>query len=847
MQSDTSFHGLDAVEAARRLAADGPNLLSADRTRPVAAIAVSALREPMFMLLAAASALYLMLGDRAEGLLLAAAGLVTIALVVVQEVRSESALRALRRLSDPTVRVVREGRTHAIPAREVVRGDVVLLAEGQRAPADGLLIGPDVLQIDESALTGESVPVIRSGAGVPADEALSGQVFAGTLVVAGQGVLRVGATGPRTALGRIGTSLSAVGRDRTALQKSTGRIVVWIGALALGFAVVVAVAYGILRGLWIEGALAGITIAIALIPEEFPVVLSVFMALGAWRLARHRVLVRRAAAIEALGGATLLCVDKTGTLTENRMAVSMLWSPWGEGRPDDVDLAAPLQAVIETAVLASNPQPTDPMDAALVALGSVAADRPEQVWPLSPHRLAVVQTWRMGERRRTAAQGSPEAVFALCRMTLSEAAPVQDALDRLASGGLRVLAVAEAVHDAPAPSPEALAFAFKGLVGFLDPVAPDVPAALNQARAAGIGVAMITGDYPATALKIAADAGIDVAGGLMTGPEIAALEDAVLAERVRTVRVFARVQPGQKLALVRAFQANGEVVAMTGDGVNDAPALEAADIGVAMGQRGTDVAREAADLVLLDDRFGSILGAIKLGRRIFTNLRRALVYITAIHVPIAGLALAPILMGAPPFLFPLHVVLLELVIDPVCSLVFEAEPSEPGAMRRPPRPRRTRLFGPREILIGLMRGLIILAAVLALYLGLLPIAGEAVARAAGYVALAVGNLALAMTIGGSSGVGLFDRRRRLFWAISAALGAILLMGLYLPPVAEVFRFGAPPLPVLALAVGAGLLAGGWSGAFRAPDPGSGADRRGGSVAHGATGVRPPPRRLRIDP
>lgn len=809
-----AFSGLDTDEAARRLAADGPNLLSADRTRSLALIALSALREPMFLLLAAASALYLTLGDLSEGLLLAAAGLVTVALVVAQEARSEAALKALRRLSDPVVRVVRDGRAQAIAAQNLVCGDIVLLAEGQRAPADGALLGPDILQIDESALTGESVAVVRSGVPAPPDGALSDRVFAGTLVVAGQGVVRIDATGPRTALGRIGASLSTIGESRTPLQKSTGRIVIWIGALALVFAVVVALAYGLLRDLWIDGALAGITIAIALIPEEFPVVLSVFLSLGAWRLAQHQVLVRRAAAIEALGGATMLCVDKTGTLTENRMAVSALWSPQAEGRPDDEPLAPALRDVLDTAVRASSPQPTDPMDLALAALAPPATERPEQVWPLATHRLAVVQTWLTPEGRRTAAKGSPEAVFALCRMTASETAAARSALERLASGGLRVLAVAEADHDAAVAAPEALEFRFRGLVGFLDPVAADVPAALQVARAAGIDVAMITGDYPATALKIAGDAGVDVSAGLMTGAEIAALDEAALARRIRDVRVFARVQPGQKLALVRAFQANGAVVAMTGDGVNDAPALEAADIGVAMGGRGTDVAREAADLVLLDDRFGSILGAVRLGRRIFTNLRRALIYITAIHVPIAGLALLPILLGAPPLLFPIHVVLLELVIDPVCSLAFEAEPSEADAMRRPPRPQQSGLFGLMEIVTGLARGLPILAAVLALYLIVLPTAGEAVARSVAYVALAVSNLALALAIGASAGVGLFDPRRRLFWSISASLAVILLTALYAPAVAHVFRFGAPSPGLLALAVAAGLVAGGWSGLVR---------------------------------
>ena len=815
MSLESSFTGLDAAEAARRLREDGPNLLTADRTRPLWKIVAGALREPMFLLLAAATALYLGLGDRAEGLLLGAAGLVTIGLVVAQEARSEAALRALRLMADPVARVVREGRTLTVPAREIVRGDLILVAEGQRIPADGVLVGSEVLQIDESALTGESAPVVRSGARAQPPTDLSHEVFAGTLTVSGQGVVRVTATGPRTALGRIGATLSTIDRHPTPLQRSTGRIVVLIGGLALAFAVVVSLAYGLLRDLWIEGALAGITIAIALIPEEFPVVLSVFLSLGAWRLAQHRVLVRRAAAIEALGGATVLCVDKTGTLTENRMDVASLWSPEDEGAPGD-DAGPSLRRVLEAAILASSPQPTDPMDAALTALGPPAGRTwPEQVWPLAAHRLAVVQTWRKEGKRRTAAKGSPEAVFALCGLTPDQTVAARSALDRLASGGLRVLAVAEAEHDEPVAAPEALNFEFRGLVGFLDPVAADVPAALEVARSAGIDVAMITGDYPATALEIARDAGIDVSGGVMTGAEIAGLGEGALAQRVRTVRVFARVQPEQKLALVRAFQITGAVVAMTGDGVNDAPALEAAEIGVAMGGRGSDVAREAADLVLLDDRFGSILGAVRLGRRIFTNLRRALIYITAIHVPIAGLALLPILFGAPPFLFPIHVVLLELVVDPVCALVFEAEPSEPDAMRRPPRPRRARLFGVGEIAAGLGQGLVILAAVLWLYLGLLPLAGEAGARGVAYVALAVANLALALANAASAGVGAFSAHRRLFWAIAGGLAIILLGGLYLSPVAALFRFSAPDLTHLLLGVGAGLLAGGWSGLIRA--------------------------------
>ncbi len=728
--------------------------------------------------------------------------------------RSERALKALHRLADPLVQVVRDGRARAVSARELVRGDLVLLAEGQRVPADGQLVGAEVVQIDESALTGESVPVMRSGRPARPGEALFAEVLAGGLVVGGHGAFRVAATGPRTRLGAIGASLASIEDSRTALQRSTGRIVAVIGALALVFAAAVAVAYGLMRGLWLEGVLAGITIAIALIPEEFPVVLSVFLALGAWRLARHRVLVRRSAAVEALGGATLLCVDKTGTLTGNRMEVVALWSAAAEGPVEAASRAPCLRELLDAAIRACSPHPTDPMDVALRAHAAPAGARPEHVWPLAPERLAVVQTWRGADGRLTSAKGSPEAVFSLCRMSPSDAAAARAALDRLASGGLRVLGVAETAHDQPATTPEMLDFNFRGLVGFLDPVSPDVPAALAEARAAGIEVAMITGDYPATALKIAQDAGIPVSGGMLTGTEIDALPPAELARRLRVVRVFARIRPGQKLALVRAFQANGAVVAMTGDGVNDAPALEAADIGIAMGGRGADVAREAADIVLLDDRFGSIVGAVRLGRRIFTNLRRALVYVTAIHVPIAGLALVPILLGAPPFLFPVHVVLLELVVDPVCTLVFEGEPSDSRAMQRPPRTAGAPLFGPREILGGLARGAPILAAVLALYLLALPAAGEPAARAAAYVALAIGNLALALATGAASGAGLFSVERRLFWIISAALTAVLAAALYVPGLSDVFRFERPSVPLLALAVAIGVAAGGWSGVLR---------------------------------
>ena len=820
----TRWLGLDDAEAQRRFAKFGPNALNPARGRSVWRIISGTLREPMFLLLVTASGLYLLLGDLAEGLFLTVAAVATVGLVVFQEARSERALKALRDLSEPTARVIRGGLERILPVAELVPGDIVLVAEGQRLPADGELVGGDVLSVDESALTGESAPVsktmaaIEAAATIPAVEGPDSRLFAGTLVVGGQGVACVTATGAKTSLGKIGASLAGIETGPTPLQKAAGRLVGWFGALALLFCVAVVGAYGWLRGDWVEAALAGITVAISLIPEEFPMVLAVFMALGAWRLAGHKVLVRRGAVIETLGGATILCVDKTGTLTENRMSVARLSVGGQVSAPGDDEPGRPVATLLDAAALASAVHPTDPMDRAVRVLRPAVEDQAtlSRSWPLVAGRMAVIQQWVLADGMlAAAAKGAPEAVFSLCRLSPSEIAAARADLDLMAVEGLRVLAVASIRGPGAGFSePGEATFVFHGLIGFLDPVRADVPAALREARQAGIAVAMITGDYPATAMAIAKQAGIDIEGGVLTSAEIAGLDAAALRERVRTVRVFARVQPEQKLALVEALKADGEVVAMTGDGVNDAPALEAAHIGIAMGKRGTDVAREAADIVLLDDSFASIVGGVRLGRRIFANLRKALTFVVAVHVPLAGMALLPILLGAPPLLFPVHVVFLELVIDPVCSLVFEAEPSERNAMNKPPRNPRSPLFGVRQIAFGALQGLVILAAVLAFYLWSLERVGETQARAAAFVALALANMVLALVDSASSGVSLTDPHRKVFWLISAGAILVLAVAVYLPPVGSLFRFDTPPTSLLGLAVAVAVLAGGWSAPAR---------------------------------
>lgn len=827
-----ALRGLSQVEADRRLESIGHNELPNSAGRGILRIVFETMREPIFALLIGAAALYLLLGDLGEGLFLLGGALATIGLVVLQEARSERALAALRDMAQPHARAIRDNVERSIPSRQLVPGDIVLVAEGERLPADGVLAAGDVLSVDESALTGESAPVSKRLLGP--EETLDPEtapgaetgpyLFSGTLVVRGQAVAQIIRTGPRTALGKIGVSLASISQEPTPLQKTAGRLVTWLGVFALGFCGVVAVIYGLLRGDWVGGVLAGITVAIALIPEEFPMVLAVFLALGAWRLATHQVLVRRSAVIEALGGATVLCVDKTGTLTQNQMQIARLWTQSGDMvvKAGEALPAASVE-LLKIAGLASAVRPVDPMDKAVRSLLESAglgreqlSQEPERAWPLRSDLMAVVQVWRQGGRERLAgAKGAPEAIFRLCKMRDADIERITGVVNVFAEQGLRVLGVASSRMSGEfLDDPQAAPFAFAGLVGFLDPVREEVPAALREAQAAGISVVMITGDHPATALAIAKAAGIDTSGGVVLGPELAALSPEDLAGRLRGVRVFARIIPEQKLLIVQGLKAAGEVVAMTGDGVNDAPALETAHIGIAMGKKGTDVAREAADLVLMDDSFASIVGGVRLGRRIFVNLRKALIYVTAIHVPIAGLALIPIVLGLPQLLFPMHVVFLELIIDPVCAMVFEAEPGSASAMEHPPRRRDEALFGPEQIGLALIQGTGVLVGVLGVYVWALGQYPEAEARGAAFLALVAGNLVLALSDATSSGGRLFAPHRKIYWIIAALAGGVLALVLALPPLAAVFKVTAPTPSLLFVALACACMSGGWFGIAR---------------------------------
>lgn len=720
--------GLTDAEAARRLQAEGFNVLPRQGRRTLFRILADVLREPMLALLLVAGGIYMALGDRKEALVLAAFAVLSGLITVVQEARTERALEALRDLTSPRALVIRGGVRKRIAGREVVRGDLVVLNEGDRAPADGWLFEGRGLQVDESLLTGESVPVRKAACGPegPGATARPGGedlpfIFAGALVVAGSGLCVTTATGASSEIGRIGGVLASLETEAPRLQRQTRRLVLGFAAAGLAASLLATLLYGLLRGGWLEAALAGIALGMAMLPEEFPLVLTIFLAMGAMRMSRGRVLTRRAAAIETLGSATVLCTDKTGTLTENRMRIEALHLADGRaarrGREGGFPLDPDFLELVGLGVLASAPEPVDPMEIAFHDLGGDPAAR-STVGPLVAHYpldralLAMTQVWEgdpAAGGRLVAAKGAPEAIADLCGLAGADRTRLEAAVDALAGQGLRVLGVAEArwPEGPPPASQRDFPFVFRGLVGLADPLRGSVPDAVRQCRAAGIRVIMITGDYPQTAQAIARQAGLD-AEDVLTGAELAALDDAGLAHRLRTVGVCARILPEQKLRLVEALKAAGEVVAMTGDGVNDAPSLKAAHIGIAMGGRGADVAREASSLVLLDDDFGSIVRAIGMGRRIYDNLRKAISFILAVHVPIAGLALMPLLFGMPILFGPMHIAFLEMVIDPVCSLVFEAETEEEGVMDRPPRPPAEPLFSIPTILWSVVQGAMVL-------------------------------------------------------------------------------------------------------------------------------------------
>jgi len=809
----TTAKGLTETEAARLLKDVGYNELPSAKARSGWAIAFEVIKEPMFLLLVAGGMVYFLLGDLQEALVLMLSVLVVMGITFYQERKTERALDALRDLSSPRALVIRDGVEKRIAGRDVVPGDLIVLAEGDRVPADAVLLDCTNLSADESLLTGESASVRKICAESLEKSSVMARpggddlpfVYSGSLVVQGRGVAQVMATGMNTEMGKIGKALQKVESESTALQKETNRLVGRLALLGLGLCLLVVIAYGMTRESWLQGFLAGITTAMAVLPEEFPVVLTVFLALGAWRISQKSVLTRRVPAVETLGSATVLCVDKTGTLTMNQMKVKKVFARGEIFQLDDGRDRLPdaIHETIEFSILASQIDPFDPMEKAFKKLGEDYLAKTEHIhldwelvreYPLSKELLAMSRVWRSpsGKEYVIAAKGAPEAIVQLCHCDSGEVDLIHKQVQAMAQEGMRVLGVASTSFqkiDLPEGQHD-FEFQFQGLIGMEDPVRPGVPQAIKECYSAGIRVIMITGDYPGTAQAIARQIGLP-SDRVITGPELERLNDEQLKEQIRDVCIFSRVVPEQKLRLVQALKADGEVVAMTGDGVNDAPALKAANIGIAMGGRGTDVARESASLVLLDDDFSSIVKATRLGRRIFDNIKKAMAYILAIHVPIAGISLLPVLLEWPLVFFPVHVVLLELIIDPACSIAFEAEPEELDVMNRPPRDPDEPLFSRNAIGISLLQGLSVLVIVMAVFaLSIYRGQDEAEARALTYTTLIFANLGLILANRSWSRTILETMSApnpALWWVVGGAL-AFLAMALYVPFLRELFSF-----------------------------------------------------------
>lgn len=797
--------GLSAAEARKRLAVHGYNELALTQPKNVWRIALEVMKEPMFILLISCGVLYMIVGDYREGGILLSAILIIIFITFYQYQKTEKALEALKKLSSPRALVLRDGEEVRIPGREVVPGDILLLHEGDRIAADAKLLDTENLTVDESMLTGESIAVTKNG---EAKDDKLGLVFSGTMVVQGKAHTEVIATGAKTQFGKIGVSLHGIKQDETRLQKEMKVLIRNLFIIGAIISVGVVLAFYFTRGNFIQSLLSGLAASMAILPEEFPVVFTIFMALGAWRLSKKNVLTRKPSVIETMGSTTVLCTDKTGTITQNKMEVAVMYngkevflkSIFEEKKEQLVD-------VVSNANLASQKDSKDPMEIAICHANSLlnltpnAAYKLIKEYPLSREVLAMTRVLENDADHTisVSAKGAPEAIFTLCKMNEADVAKHTLAVNQMAEQGYRVLAVAKAssTTNTPPQTQQEFDFTFLGLLGLEDPIRPEVPQAIKECNEAGIKVIMITGDYPTTAKSIANQIGMKADAEIIIGEDIEKMSDTELRKQIKNANIFARVVPEQKLRIVQALKANKEIVAMTGDGVNDAPALKAAHIGIAMGKKGTDVAREASSLVLLDDNFASIVSAIRAGRKIFDNLQKAMSYILAIHIPIIGLALLPAFIPSLPlFLMPLHIIFMELIIDPVCSIAFETEQEEKGIMQRPPANPKEKFFGARKIGYSVVQGCLLLLTVVAVYfisLGEGYTAGEV--RVIAFTSLIVGNIFLILTNLSKTRNFLAVFVEKNHTALFILLGAmlLLLLTIFVPALSRIFSFQVPGL------------------------------------------------------
>lgn len=796
VMNDVEFAGLSDAEVLNIRQKHGYNEIPLSKSRSFFSLLFTVISEPMFILLIAAATIFFLLGEKGDAAILLISVVVVIGITFLQERRSERAIESLRDLSSPRAEVIRNGIKQRIAGRDVVPGDLIILSEGDRVPADARLINNIGLTVDESILTGESLPVVKH-----VDDLSLNMVYSGTMVVAGTAIARVVHTGSSTEMGKIGKSLVRITDEKSLLELEVNELVKRFAAAGFIVCIVIVVILGKATGQWLEAFLTGITLSIALLPEEFPVVITLFQALGALRLSKENVLTRQSRAIRTMGAVTVLCADKTGTITMNKMQLRSVSTLDEFADVEEKHLPEVYHTIIEYGILASRKDPFDPMEKALVEASKYSVD-PEhfhsdwsfiQEYGLSSKLLSVSHVWKplSSDEYIVAAKGAPEAIADLCHLPPDVFSAVDEKVRLLSDRGLRVIGVAKAKFKSGLlpEDQHAFNFEFVGLLGFYDPVRPGVNEAIQQCYRAGVRVIMITGDHVGTAKKIADSIGLKTAG-VVSGDQLNAMNEAEFLRTVLSVNVFARTVPEQKLRIVEALKSHGEVVAMTGDGVNDAPALKSSHIGVAMGSRGSDVAREASDIVLLDDNFNTIVKGIRSGRRIFDNMQKALSFVFAVHIPIAGITLASVFFGWPLVLFPVHVVFLELIIDPTCSVAFEAEAEEEGIMDRPPYGLSEKMFNRKMVMNAFYQGTVASAGIIGIfYFSINKGDTENEARALAFTTMLLMNLALILV----------NRSKSFFTKDLSAIGkvmkmimlasvVILLITLFIPHAREVFRF-----------------------------------------------------------
>lgn len=799
--------GLSSKEVSEKIKKFGYNELPSSQPKNLFTIAFEVMKEPMFLLLLSCGFLYLILGDYTEGIILLCTIFLIIGTTFYQYRKTERALEAMQKLSSPRVLVQRDERQYKVAGREIVPGDLIFLYEGDRVPADCLLLTASNFTVDESLLTGESIPVQKS---IEKDE---NRIFSGTLVVQGRAEARVKHTGSSAELGKIATSLSELEQQETQLQKEMKVLITRLGILGGFISISIILLFYFSRGNFVQSVLNGLSAAIAILPEEFPVVLTVFLALGSWRLSKKNVLTRKPSAIENLGSATVLCSDKTGTITQNKMQVVVIANNQSKvGEEEFSTRLEEINSILESAIFATPFDSIDPMEKAILELKKInnfTYLSPGEVikqYTMSKEMLAMTMVYpdlsptssMLDDSFNLYSKGAPEAILNACNLEASEYDENMKIVHELAALGYRVLGVASSkmtTKSSELPSLQKdLSFNFQGFLALEDPIRKEVPQAIQDCKRAGVKVVMITGDYPITAKSIGNQIGIHDPT-ILTGQELDALTEEEFVKKIELIDIFARVVPEQKLRIVNAFTQKGEIVAMTGDGVNDAPALKAAQIGIAMGNKGTDVAREASSLVLLDDNFASIVAAIRQGRKIYDNLQKAMSYIIAIHIPIIGLTLLPAFFSfLPLLLLPLHIVFMELIIDPVCSIAFESEQEEKNIMNRKPRNSKQKFFGFDKISFSVFQGLLLLACVVFVYfLSIEEGHTDGEVRAIAFSSLIIGNIFLILTNLSKtrSFLSVFlEKNYPIYFILFLALLMLILI-LNVPYLQSVFSFESP--------------------------------------------------------